>query len=145
MIPKNPVTLKINGWLIENYLNSFMNRYLPAYQFRETSGYRDTEANRAANGVIDSSHLYNLAKDGNLIKIATGEVVSEAEGKALYDQYFVPYWEGYTEFEPDSPGERWHIHANISRGITTYTKWAGILGGAIVGGIFLNKLIKKKE
>ncbi|MCK5075523.1 MAG: hypothetical protein KAR38_04060 [Calditrichia bacterium] len=143
--PKNPVTLKINGWLVENYLNSFMNRYLPAYTFRETSGYRDVDVNRDAGGVIDSSHLYNLAKDGNLVNIASNEIISEEEGKKLYDEYFVRYWEGYTEFSPETPTKRWHIHANIDRGFTHYTKWAGILGGAIVGGIFLKKLINKKE
>jgi len=143
--PVNPVTIKVNGWLIDNQLHSFMNKYLPAYTFRETSGYRDFESNRAADGVIDSSHLYNLAKDGNLVNIATGEIISEQEGLKLYNDYFVPYWDGYAEFAKGSPGERWHIHVNIDRGLTTYTKYAGILAGVVVGGIVLKKLIKTKE
>jgi len=123
-IPINPATLYINGVIINNYLNSFMIKYLPEYMFQETSGYRDEHQNKHVGGVEDSAHLYNLAKDGNLIKISTNEVISEAEGKKIFDEYFVPNWEGYVEFEPDSENEQWHIHVNIDRGVSHYTKWA---------------------
>ncbi len=143
--PKNPITIRLNEMIVENYLNTFMERYLPNYIFRETSSYRNEKENKDVGGVLDSSHLYGLAKDGNLINRATGAIVDEATGKKLFKQFFKPYWAGYSSFEKNTDKERWHIHINIERGITHYTKWAGFAGIAAGVAYAANKFIQKKK
>jgi len=145
----NPITIKINEWMFTNYLNNFMLTYLPAYTWRQTSKTRTRAQNEAAGGVEDSAHLYGLAEDGNLVNTASGDIISEAAGRQIFDEYFKPYWEGYAEFEPSiySAGvltKRWHIHLHIDRGLNDYTKWAGIALGALGGAIAVKKFIKEK-
>lgn len=143
--PKNPITLKVNGWLVENYLHYFMNKYLPAFIFKETSGYRDEDHNREVGGVEDSSHLYNLARDGVLIRISTGEMISEEEGFQLFNEYFAPFWNGYAEFNPTTISESWYIHINLSRKLVTYTKWTGVFGISLIGGLLIRKYVISKK
>lgn len=142
---KNPITIRMNEWLFEKYLTHFMDRYLPNYIWRKTSGTRDAQTNRDVGGVEDSAHLYGLAQDGNLINRNTGEIVDEATGRKIFNEYFEPYWEGYAEFSPGRPDKRWHVHLHIDREINHVTKWAGIGVAAVAGALIIKKFIQPKK
>ncbi len=142
---KNPITIKINEWIFEKYLTHFMERYLPSYTFRQTSGYRTRVENEAVGGVEDSAHLYGLAADGNLINKASGDIIDEATGKKLFNEYFLPYWEGVAIFSPGTSKKRWHIHVHIDRELNNFTKWGGIGVATFAGAIALKKYIQQKR
>jgi len=142
---KNPITTRINEWIFEKYLNNFMERYLPNYTFRQTSGTRTRAENENVGGVEDSAHLYGLAADGNLINKATGEIVDEAAGKRIYTEYFLPNWEGVALWSPGTKEKRWHIHIHIDRELNNFTKWGGIGVATIAGAIAIKKYIQQKK
>ena len=142
---KNPITIRINEIIFEKYLIYFMQKYLPNYTWRKTSGTRTVEENREVGGVIDSAHLYGLAQDGNLINESTGEIVTEAVGKKLFNEYFKPYWDGVAIFEPGTTQKRWHIHLHISRELNNLTRWGGISVAVIAGAVAIRKFIKQKK
>lgn len=130
--PKNPVTLAINGWLIENYLDNFFKINLPAYEPIYTSEYRTPGHNKDVGGGPDSTHVYNLGRDFALKRKADGIILSDAQAENVFNDYFKT-WEGFAKFYPTGPGENsHHIHAHIDRDITTYTKYVGI--AAIAAG-----------
>ena len=139
----NPITIKINEWIFERYLNEFMAKYLPIYTWRKTSGYRDKEHNDEIGGAKDSAHLYGLAQDGNLINNSTGKIIGDDIGAKIFNDYFVKHWEGYAKFYPTTASSRWHIHINIDRDITKYTKMAGVISIMIGVGIAVKTIHKK--
>lgn len=141
--PVNPVTIKFNQLVLNTYLSGFMGKYLPNYTFRQTSGYRTFEQNKAAGGKADSAHLYGLAADGNLVDNSTGEILSESEGRKLYDTVIKPNWEvgGYTQFYPATSSKRWHMHLNVSRDVSSQVKWAGMAALFAVAAFITNKYI----
>lgn len=142
---KNPATVKINELMIQTYLNYFMDKFLPTYTFKKTSGHRTEKENIEAGGVADSAHLYGLALDGNLVNNITGLSVTEEIGKKVFNQYFKPYWKGVALFEPSTPVKKWHIHLHIDRVINNYTKWGGIGAVVIAGSLLANKIFKKRK
>lgn len=147
--PKNPITLALNGWLTDNYIKSFFNEYLPNYEPVFTSGYRTEEHNRDIGGAADSSHLYNLGKDFALKNKATGVILNDTQAKKVYNEAF-PYWEGYAKFYPTAPGgNSHHIHANLDREITNYTKYIGIAvmaaGAVYVFNKYKGQFTKKRN
>lgn len=141
-IPKNFVTLEINGLILDRYLRFFVEKFLPQYDIEETSGYRNQQKNEEVGGAEYSAHLYNLAKDFTLRNRSTGQIVSNSQLKKIYDEFIDPHWDGYTKFYPsaDSSG---HIHVNLDRDITTYTGYLG-LAAVAVGGAWLFNVIHKK-
>jgi len=135
MIPKNPVTLAINGFLMDNYLRDFAEKNLPAYGYEITSAYRDEEKNREVGGVENSAHLYNLARDIVLTK--NGIALNSAQLKQVYDQFIKPSWEGYSKLYHS------HIHLNMDRELSEYTRFAGYAATAFIAAFGIKKFIKK--
>lgn len=146
MIPKNPATIAINGWLIENNLKDFQKRYLPNYEIEITSGYRDIEKNREVGGTADSAHIYNLARDFILKNKQTGEIISDFEMKRIYNDFIAPNWDGWSQFTPKQPNTNtgW-IHAGLSRSLTDYTKYIGFAATAAGIAFGVRKLITRMK
>lgn len=145
-IPKNPITLTINGWLVENYIKSFFNRFLPEYEYMETSGYRSEQkqAEMKARGLKPakfSAHLYNLARDYVLTK--NGRLLPDAEMKTIWETKIKPNWEGYTYFSPKQKHTNtgW-IHGNIDRGTSKITGVIG-LAAIVAGAVWTGKKVFK--
>jgi hypothetical protein len=141
--PKNPVTIAINGFLIDNYLRDFFEKNLPAYSFQITSGYRDEQKNAEVGGVQDSTHLYNLGRDYVITR--AGVVLNDSQMEKLFKEFILPQWEGFTKYYRRSGGaSTGHIHGNLDRDLNNYTKFAGIaaIGAAVAFGI--KKFIKKR-
>lgn len=144
-VPKNPITIKINGWLIEYYLRSFASKYLPEYDLQITSGYRSPGEQAALrekgfSAAVDSAHLYNLARDFVILK--DGKILSDTEMEKVFKDRF-PYWEGYSYFNPKTAltSTGW-IHANIERELTRYTMYLGIAGSAVLAGVAVSNLLQ---
>lgn len=145
MIPKNPITIKINGWLTDNFLKSFMEKNLPAFDYKVTSGYRslakNAELKKAGyNPAADSAHLYNLARDVVLYD-KNGKILSDEQMKKVWNQFISPTWEGYTYFSPKTSNTKtgW-IHLNLDRAITEKTQLLGLAAMAIAVGLSYKKI-----
>jgi len=151
MIPKNPLTLMANGFLIEYLLNRAIQEMFPGYEILFTSGYRSLEdqedlAERGLNPAPDSAHLYNLARDFTLINVTNGQQVSSEALEALYESKFKDVWPGYSYFSPAKKGLKGpHIHANLDREITEKTKILGFAGAAFVIFILIKQGLKKLQ
>lgn len=140
--PTNPVTLKINGAVLGWYFDYFLKKFLPAYSVRITSGYREPGHNEAAGGVPNSAHLHNLAYDF-VLQDGSGHDIPEAQAKKVYNEFVVPNWQGWTEFEASQPGkEGYHIHVNMSRNVSTYTALVAISGIGLVSWVAFQKVLK---
>lgn len=146
-IPKNPLTIKINGWLVDNYLKSFFKTFLPGYEFYVTSGYRSQAKQqemkeKGLKPAAFSAHLYNLARDFVIKK--NGRLLSDIEMKALFNQKIKPHWEGYTYFSNKTPATNtgW-IHGNIERNHTKITGTIG-LAATVAGVLFTGKKLLNK-
>jgi hypothetical protein len=147
-IPKNPVTLTINGWITDQYLRSFFNRFLPEYDYVITSGQRtqDEQQDMIKRGLKPSqysSHLYNLARD--FVITRAGKVLPDLEMAKIWREKILPYWEGYTYFSDKTPETNtgW-VHANIERDYTKITRILGI-GASLAAAIWTGKKIFKKR
>lgn len=145
MIPKNPITIKINGWLTDNYVKSFIEKNLPAFDYKITSGYRSAAKNAELkkagyNPAADSAHLYNLARDIVLYD-KTGKQLSDDQLKKVWTQFISPNWEGYTYFNPKTAATSsgW-IHLNIDRAISEKTKLIGMAAMAVAVGLSYKKI-----
>lgn len=141
MIPKNPITLWINGALTDSALRDLAAKYLPAYDLVITSGYRTPAYNEKIKGAQDSAHLYNLARDFQLKNRASGKIASDEDLKKLFDQYIAPNWEGYKLFEPktDTSSGAW-IHLNLDRVISDNTKFLAMAAGALTAAWTAQKI-----
>jgi len=147
-IPKNPVTLFINGWLTDNTLNNFMRRYLPAWDYKITSGYRDAEdqlrlKKKGLKPATYSAHLYNLARDFVLVNKETGKTATDEQMKKLFTEYFKPHWEGYAYFSRKQPGTKtgW-IHLNIERKMSDVTSLIGLAAMGLGVGMSIKTIFK---
>lgn len=132
--PKNPITIKINEMLTRNFFEHWAEIYLPDYGYIITSHYRDPQENRDVGGVSDSAHLYALALDIVLTK--NGKPIPREKAKQIFDEVIQPKWEGFALWEGD------HIHLNLDREITNYTKYLGYAAGAILAAFTVKKLSK---
>lgn len=129
--PKSPVTVKINLTILGLVFDWFFKKYMPTFAARVTSEYRSAAVNAATPGsAANSAHLHGLARDFTLVFAANGQPVPEATARAAYDQFIVPHWPGFTEWEGASKSEGYHIHVGLSREITTY---AAMMGLAVLG------------
>jgi len=149
-VPKNPITLTINGWLTDNYLKHFFKMFLPGYELLVTSGYRSEEKQkemkeRGLNPSMFSAHLYNFARDYVIKK--DGAILSDNEMRSLFKNDIEPNWDGYTYFSPKTSHTHtgW-IHGNIIRDHTKVTGTlglaAGLAGAALIGKKIFAKLKK---
>lgn len=142
-IPINPFTLMFNGKLIASYLKYFMATYLPDLEWIETSGYRTPAKNEEEGGAKYSAHMYNLAKDGVLQSRITGKILDDLQMKETFNKIIKPKWEGFGQWEPKKPGDKTgHIHLNISRDFSKYTKYVGALAVFAAGAFGIKHLIK---
>lgn len=147
-IPSNPVTKKVNQFLIDYILDKVMEKYLPNFEKISTSKGRTAEDQQRlkAKGLSpaeNSAHLYNLAEDFTLKNRATGEIVGAEQLELLFTEYFQPNFPGYSEYSPAIKGlKSAHIHANLPRSITESTKFLGWAGTGIVLYLVGKKLIR---
>lgn len=145
MIPKNPITVKVNGWITDNYLKAFLDKNLPAFDYKITSGYRSQAKNEELkkagyNPAADSAHMYNLARDIVLYD-KQGNILSDGQMKKVFEQFIFPFWEGYTYFNPKTSATKtgW-IHLNLDRSISEKTAILGIAGLALAVGLSYKKI-----
>lgn len=138
-IPTGPITIALNGFIMDTVFNGFCEKYLPAYEVEITSGYRTPAENENAGGATYSAHQYNLARDFVLKNKQTGEYLSADMQKKVWEEWVKPHWNGYTYYNPPKTGKTGWIHVNIDRAITDKTK---VLEYAI-GGISLFLGVKK--
>jgi len=143
MIPKNPLTLLINGALTDAALTATVNSYLPNWKLQITSGYRTPAHNEEIGGKSDSAHIYNLGRDFVLINKQTGEIATDTQMKKLYEEFIKPNWEGYSEFKPKQANTNtgW-IHANLDRGISEHVKWIAYAGTAAALALGVREIFK---
>ncbi len=139
--PTNPVTLKINGWVMDWYFNYFIKKYLPAYTVVVTSTYRDPAHNADIGGVGNSAHLHNLAKD-YVLQDANGAFLPASKAKEVFASFILPYWQGFTQFEAATSKQGYHIHANLSRHVTTYAGVLAVGGTGLVAWMGINNILK---
>lgn len=144
MIPINPITIFLNGFIRTTAIDNFFTKNLPAYDRIVTSQYRSPVKNKEVGGAPDSAHQYNLAEDFTLVKKATGEEIPEAEARTVFDEFIKPAWKGYAVFEPSTDTEGYHIHANLERGLSKAMSLLGFTT-VTVGGIYLYKTGAFKE
>lgn len=144
MIPINPITIFLNGFIRQNAVDNFFERNLPAYDRITTSVYRNPVKNKEVDGAPDSAHQYNLAEDFVLINKSTREKIPEAKARIVFDEFIKPAWKGYTEFEPSTETEGYHIHANLDRSLSKAMSLLGFTA-VTVGGIYLYKSGAIKE
>lgn len=122
-IPTGPVTIAVNGYIIDKVLEDFRQKYLPAFEIEITSGYRSPTDNEAVDGAEYSAHLYNLARDF-VLKDKTGNYLTAERHKQIYEQFVKPHWENYSYYHPPKTGITGWIHVNLDRDITKKTKYA---------------------
>ena len=146
MIPRTPIHIKANGLIVDYALNQLASENLPAYDLVITSGYRTPAYNATLPGAAeDSAHIYNLARDFTLRNRASGQIVSDAQLKAVYEQYVKPNWPGYSYFSPKEPHTNtgW-IHVNLDRKISKSTAIAAYGIAAVGAGFFFKKYLLPK-
>jgi hypothetical protein len=136
--PVNPLTLKINGAILDFVLGNFIKKQLPNFAKIKTSGYRTVEHNASVGGVANSAHTHGLAEDFQLA-FQNGSKVSEVQAKSAFDQFIKPNWPGFSEFEPAHGGEGYHIHVQLSREITTYAGIVAMAGLGVLGFAIVSK------
>lgn len=135
--PKNPLTIKINLAIFRYVREAFFKKYLPNYEPVITSDIRTAEHNAKVGGVPNSTHVHGLAEDFQL-KFKNGALLSEAQAKAVFEQTIKPNWPGYSEWESSSPGEGYHVHAQLSREISTYSGLISLAGIGVLGFVVIN-------
>ena len=140
-IPTGPVTIGLNGFIMDTVFRGFVKKYLPAYEVIVTSDYRTPAENEEAQGTDFSAHMYNLARDFAL-KDNKGNLVSAKQLKALYEQFVEPNWPGYSYYNNPVSGSTGWIHLNLDRWITDKTKFAEIAVGAVTVGFAVKKIIQ---
>lgn len=141
-IPNGPLTISLNGLIMDHTLQEFADRYLPAFELEITSGYRSPQHNEEVGGAEFSAHQYNLARDFAL-KTKDGNLISAGKLEQIWEEYVKPNWPGYTYYHPPVSGVTGWIHVNLDREITTKTRFADwTLTG--LAALFAAKKIFKK-
>lgn len=128
--PKSPLTIQINLAILRLYFDWFAKKYLPAFVLRVTSEYRDAAHNAEVGGASNSAHVHGLARDFQLFN-AAGEMVPLEQAQSVYNEFVLPNWYGYSEFEV-ADGV-YHIHVNLSREIGIYANIIGLGSIGIIG------------
>ena len=141
--PVNPLTIQINLSILRYIRSNFFQKYLPNFVPVITSDLRTAEHNAEVGGVPNSTHVHGLAEDYQLKYAAGGGAVSESQAKAAFEQFIKPNWPGFAEFEPSKPGEGYHIHAQLSRDISTYTGIVSLAGLGVLGMVIVNSWGKR--
>jgi len=142
-IPNGPITIALNGFILDTIFNGFMDKYLPAYDSEITSGYRTPAENEAAGGAKFSAHQYNLAKDFVLKNKKTGEYLPADMQQKIWKEFVNPNWNGYTYYNPPKTGKTGWIHVNLDRSITDKTKLLEYALGGISLFLGVKKIIEK--
>lgn len=140
-IPTGPITIGLNGMIMNSVFNNFVKKYLPAYDVEVTSSYRNPAENEAVDGAEYSAHLYNLARDF-VLKYKDGNYVSAEKLEKVYNEFVKPYWEGYSYYHPPKTGVTGWIHVNIDRNLTNKTKVVEMTTGAIAIGLAIRKVLQ---
>lgn len=140
--PVNPLTVKLNQTIFGYVAQMFRAKWLPALDVLVTSAYRTKEHNAKVGGAANSAHVHGLAEDWQLKYKASGQALSEAQARAVYNEFIKPNWPGFSEFEGSSVGEGYHVHVQLSREISTYSGLVTVAGIGVVGFALLNKLGK---
>lgn len=141
-IPKGPITIGLNGFLMDSIFKKFVEKYLPAYEVEITSGYRTPAENEAVDGAEYSAHLYNLARDF-VLKDRQGNYLPAVKLRQIYNEFVKPYWEGYSSYNPPKTGKTGWIHVNIDRDISKKTQTIETIAGGIALGIAAKKIFDK--
>jgi len=141
--PVNPLTVRINLAILRFVREQFFKKWLPNFEPIITSDLRTAEHNAKVGGVPNSTHLHGLAEDFQL-KYKNGALVPEQQAKALFDQYILPTWPGFAEFEGGSKGEGYHVHVQLSRQISTYAGLISLAGIGVLGFAVTNNWGKGK-
>lgn len=131
--PKNPLTAKLNMAILDWYFRHFMDKWLPTFKARITSGYRDEAHNKEVGGAQNSAHLHGLAYDF-VLEYPNGERVPKVQAKKVFDDYIAPNWAGFALWEDD------HIHVNLSRQITEWAAMAAVAGIGVIGFKLIQKM-----
>lgn len=142
-IPKGPVSLTINGMIVDAVLHNFARTYLSPYDYEVTSGYRNRIENIEADGTQFSAHLYNLARDIVLKDKSTGQYLTPDRLKEVYQIYVKPYWQGWSNYNPPATGTTGWIHLNLDRDISKSTILLDYAANGFILAIGIKKLLKK--
>ena len=90
--PVSPLTKQLNLAMLRFVMSFFSAKYLPSFDVVVASDLRTPEHNAQVGGVANSAHLHGLAEDFQLHYKANGQVVPEAQAKAVYEQFIAPNW-----------------------------------------------------
>lgn len=129
-LTNNPITVKVNSFILEYYFKWFTFNHLSNYDLTITSTYRTPQRNESVGGAKNSAHLYGIAYDF-VIKNENGTCLSKNEVETIFKNKIKPHWLGFCLNEGD------HIHVNLPRIVAETT---GIIFLVIVVFLFL-KLI----
>ena len=143
--PTNPITLALNGLLVNMALAKIEKERFPGYKFRVTSAYRSPVVNARTPGAsATSAHMWNLARDF-VIEDETGKQLNDSAMNTLYKAKFLPNWEGYSYFSYKKPhtSSGW-IHANLSKNLTNSTFIAGLVGTLGIGWLIYKSIQKRR-
>ena len=141
--PVSPLTVKLNLSILRFFSSMFAAKWFPSMEMVVTSDYRTKEHNTQIGGAENSAHVHGLAEDFQLKYKAGGQLVPEAQAKVVYDTIIAPNWPGYTEWEPSSSKEGYHVHWNLSREITSYIGPVGVAAIGIIGVAIINGWSKR--
>lgn len=134
--PSSPITLAINGLMVDAAMRKIQREHFPEYEVQYTSAYRSPVVNAATRGSVkDSTHTYNLGRD--LVFTKNGVVLSDPQMKIIHDTKFSPNWPDFSYFKPTQPGnETGHVHAHLNRSLSDTNFLLGLAGlGLGAGGI----------
>lgn len=143
--PRNPLTIAINGYFIDQALNDFAEKFLQNYELVITSAYRTETKNKEVGGAPDSAHLFNLARDLVLFSKDTKKPLTAEQLKKVWDETFSIQWPGYTYFKPAYPDHGPSIHVNIERTLTEATKWAGLAATGLIATFTISRMINARK
>lgn len=141
--PKNPLTVRINLAILRFVREQFFKKWLPNMDPVITSDIRTPEHNAKVGGVPNSTHVHGLAEDFQL-RYKNGALVPEAQAKAVFEQFVMPNWPGFSEFEAASKDEGYHIHIQLSREISTYAGLISLAGIGALGFAIINSWGREK-
>lgn len=125
--PSNPLARAINGAVLDYYWQNFKDKYLPGYEVRVTSRYRNQKDNARVGGVPNSAHLHNLAID---FVIDTNGKPNYALTEKVWHDIVSRKWRGFSLYHKN------HIHVNLTRKISRLSSAIAVAMMAILGLTF---------